>query len=89
MTRTDTGEKLVYVVDDDTTTRNLLKRSLTREGYRVQDFADAIRALAATAENPPDAILLAMIFMILLVVISVALWAFTMDLCRRGTHLSK
>jgi len=40
-------EKLIYVVDDEKSIRDLIKAYLTKEGYQVQNFACGEDALAA------------------------------------------
>ena len=56
----DTSESLplVLVVDDDEAARLLIEISLTDEGMRVQQAADAEQALAAFAVRRPDIVLL-------------------------------
>ncbi len=49
---------LVLIVDDDEAARLLIEISLTDEGLRVQQAADAERALAAFAVRRPDIVLL-------------------------------
>jgi DNA-binding response OmpR family regulator len=48
----------ILVVDDDASTRTLLRRMLTMEGYAVDEAADGPGAMARVASTPPDLILL-------------------------------
>ena len=52
------GGGRVLVVEDDPEMRELLGRTLERDGYRVVAAADGEAALARVAETPPDAVLL-------------------------------
>ena len=55
----DRPAPLVLTIDDDRSQRLTVRHVLTREGYRVEDRADAREALARLAEAPaPDLILL-------------------------------
>jgi len=46
------------IADDDPAVRDSLRRSLTFNGYEVDDVADGQAALSAVTENPPDAVIL-------------------------------
>ncbi len=48
----------VWVVDDDRTTRVLLRQVLEREGYQVMEAADGETCLQMAEQDPPDVILL-------------------------------
>ena len=48
----------VLVVDDDPAVREILGRSLSREGFRVETAADGASALRAAREQSPDVITL-------------------------------
>lgn len=48
----------VLVVDDEPAIRRLLRQTLERAGHDVIDAADARTALAAVAQDAPDAVLL-------------------------------
>jgi DNA-binding NarL/FixJ family response regulator len=48
--------KKILVVDDDSILRTVLKHSLEREGYQVQEFASGNEALAAFERLFPDVI---------------------------------
>jgi DNA-binding response OmpR family regulator len=52
------GQKRILVVDDEASIRDVLRRYLEREGYRVEVAADGPGALRATAQMPPDLIVL-------------------------------
>ena len=59
--RTDSpgpGAPLVLVIDDDEAARDLLRRLLERQGYRVRTAADGEIGLELAAELRPDAITL-------------------------------
>jgi CheY-like chemotaxis protein len=49
---------IVLVVDDNATTRKLVRATLGAEGYELTEAADAAGALAAAAGAPPDLVLL-------------------------------
>ena len=48
----------ILVVEDEATIREVLKRYLEREGFRVREARDGYEALDAVASDPPDLILL-------------------------------
>jgi CheY-like chemotaxis protein len=48
----------ILIADDNYGLRSLLSVMLTREGYRVLDAADGVRALHLVAEEAVDAVLL-------------------------------
>ncbi len=48
----------VLVVDDEATIREVLRRYLEREGFRVHEAADGYEALDAVSFEPPDLVLL-------------------------------
>jgi two-component system, OmpR family, phosphate regulon response regulator PhoB len=48
----------ILVVDDDASTRTLLRRMLTMEGYAVDEAADGATAMDRVGIAPPDLILL-------------------------------
>ena len=48
----------ILVVDDDPSTRTLLRRMLAMEGYAVDEAADGPGAMARVGDTPPDLILL-------------------------------
>jgi len=50
--------KTIFVVDDEENIRNLLRRYLAREGYRVETFASAEEAQARLREAFPDLLIL-------------------------------
>jgi CheY-like chemotaxis protein len=52
------GEGEVLVVDDDATTREVLRRMLTRQGWRVTEAADGRECLERLGRAAPAAILL-------------------------------
>ncbi|MCZ6754524.1 MAG: response regulator [Gemmatimonadetes bacterium] len=54
----DRGAGLVLVIDDDPTARQLLKRYLTREGFRVIEAGDGASGLALAEAQLPDVITL-------------------------------
>ena len=49
---------LVLVVDDDRSTRNALRNTLQRDGFRVEEAGDGMQALALLAHLRPDVILM-------------------------------
>ena len=51
-------KKIVFVVDDDQPTVELICEVLKDEGYQIRAFQDATSALAATEAAPPDVMLL-------------------------------
>lgn len=53
-----TSEKSILVVDDERTIREVLRRYLERDGYRVREAADGQAALEAVQEEAPDLIVL-------------------------------
>lgn len=50
--------KKILVVDDDASIRNLLKRLLTKQGYKVIEAPDGITALAKITQEKPDLVIL-------------------------------
>lgn len=48
----------ILVVDDEATIREVLRRYLERDGYRVTEAPDGSRALRAIEEEPPDLVIL-------------------------------
>jgi signal transduction histidine kinase/CheY-like chemotaxis protein len=52
------GRATVLVVDDDPTVRNLLAKTLGKEGYRVISARNGVEALALAREHRPQAITL-------------------------------
>ncbi len=50
--------KNILVVDDETTIREVVRRYLEREGFRVREAADGYACLDAIAEQTPDLIVL-------------------------------
>ncbi|MEE8360938.1 MAG: response regulator [Gemmatimonadales bacterium] len=56
--RGDRGAGLVLMIDDDATARQLLKRYLTRAGFRVAEAADGESGLALAEAQRPDVITL-------------------------------
>jgi DNA-binding response OmpR family regulator len=52
------GSQRILVVDDDTSTRTLLRRLLTTEGYTVDEAPDGPAALEQVGAGPPDLVLL-------------------------------
>lgn len=49
---------LVLVVDDEPTMRYLMRRSLTLDGYRVEEAGDGLQALEVFEKTQPDLVLL-------------------------------
>ena len=47
----------VWVVDDDSSIRWVLARTLQSDGFLVEDFADAEAALDALQEGEPDVLM--------------------------------
>lgn len=52
------SEHNILVIDDDAKVRDLLRRLLEEEGYRVTTARDGAEGLEIARENPPDAITL-------------------------------
>ncbi len=52
------GGREVLVVDDDPSTRNLCRRILTREGWKVREAADGARGLEQLRAHRPTLMLL-------------------------------
>jgi excisionase family DNA binding protein len=48
----------VLVIDEMATTRTMIRTSLERDGFTVEDVADVVQALAATSERTFDLILM-------------------------------
>lgn len=48
----------ILVVDDEATIREVLRRYLEREGYRVSEAGDGSQALRAIEQEPPDLVIL-------------------------------
>ncbi|MES2304995.1 MAG: EAL domain-containing protein [Gemmatimonadota bacterium] len=57
-TATARGAPLILVVDDDSTTRMLLRESLEAGGFRVEEATDGERAVERFADVLPDVVLL-------------------------------
>ena len=55
---TATADKMVYICDDDSDTRDILQFFLTKRGYRIKDISSGPELLRAVASERPDAILL-------------------------------
>ena len=53
-----TADKRILVIEDDSVTRKLLERELTKEGYQVETASDGVRGLTAVDAKRPDLILL-------------------------------
>jgi len=54
-----TGEQAqVLIVDDDRSTRSTLRHTLQRDGFRVEEAADGVQALALLKRFQPDVILM-------------------------------
>lgn len=53
-----TSDRSILVVDDERTIREVLRRYLERDGYRVREAADGQAALEAVQEEQPDLIVL-------------------------------
>lgn len=58
VTRPDTGGEMVLVIDDDPATRDLLKRFLSKEGYRIGTASGGEEGLRMAAQLRPDVITL-------------------------------
>jgi PAS domain S-box-containing protein len=58
MTETTTEKAYVLVVDDDSTMRLLMRHTLTKAGFRVEDASDGKQALTKFQTEKPDIILL-------------------------------
>jgi signal transduction histidine kinase/CheY-like chemotaxis protein len=54
--RTAEGRSEVVVVDDDPATRDVLRRTLGREGWTVAEAEDGYQALALLERSPPPAV---------------------------------
>jgi FixJ family two-component response regulator len=54
----DTGDKAVYIVDDDEAVRKALKRSLDQRGYRVKTYGSAEEFLNSYEHTAPGCLLL-------------------------------
>lgn len=54
----DHGEPLILVVDDDQATRLMLRRSLERDGYRVEEACDGAQAIEVFGRDHPDLVLM-------------------------------
>ena len=52
------NKQTILIVEDETTIREVLRRYLEREGFRVQEAGDGYQALDSMAADPPDLILL-------------------------------
>ncbi|MBI4274560.1 MAG: response regulator transcription factor [Rhizobiales bacterium] len=52
------GESELFIVEDDTTIREMLSRYFTLEGFYVTSFADGTSFLAVTDERAPACVLL-------------------------------
>ena len=52
------GELEVLVIDDEADVRDMLRRSVAKEGYRIREAANGQEGLEAVAERPPGAIIL-------------------------------
>jgi DNA-binding response OmpR family regulator len=52
------GARRILVVDDDSSTRSLLREILTPEGYAVEEATDAATAMEKVATCAPDLLLL-------------------------------
>ncbi|HKZ55894.1 MAG TPA: response regulator transcription factor [Anaerolineales bacterium] len=50
--------QLILVVDDEPTIREVIRRYLERDGFRVREAEDGFSALQAVQEEPPDLIVL-------------------------------
>jgi twitching motility two-component system response regulator PilG len=51
-------DKIIMVVEDSSTTRTIIKRMLTAEGYDVVEARDGVEAITKFIEKTPDLILL-------------------------------
>lgn len=54
----ETPSRLVYLCDDDSDTRDVMKFLLAGRGYSIRETASGVELLDAVAEERPDAILL-------------------------------
>ena len=52
------SERPILVVDDDTTTRSMLRRMLERQGWKVVEAANGVEGLARVDESKPSLVLL-------------------------------
>ena len=52
------SRQLILVVDDEPTIREVIRRYLERDGFRVREAEDGFSALEAIQEEPPDLIVL-------------------------------
>jgi CheY-like chemotaxis protein len=57
-TDTDADARLILVIDDDAAARTLLRRHLTKAGYRVEEATDGRSGLDLARARQPDAITL-------------------------------
>ena len=55
-------EKLIYIVDDDPFVTGLIKKRLSKEGYKVESYAYAEECIKALSKKP-DLIVLDYIFL--------------------------
>lgn len=53
-----TDKKLILIVDDEATIREVVRRYLERDGYRVREATDGYEALDAIKADSPDLIVL-------------------------------
>lgn len=51
-------QQTILVVDDEPTIREVVRRYLERDGYRVEEAADGQTALALLRDQPPDLVVL-------------------------------
>jgi two-component system phosphate regulon response regulator PhoB len=58
MNRDRTGGRTVLMVDDDAALCVVLRYNLEKEGYRVVEASDGVKALFAAGETLPDLIIL-------------------------------
>ncbi len=56
--KSDKPSCLIMVVEDDTTTREMMRRQLEKEGWRVTEAENGRSALEMMSANPPSVILL-------------------------------
>src|SRR3712207_5648339 len=52
------GAGRILIVDDDPATREILRRTLAREGWTVAEAADGLKGLACLRRSRPDAVIL-------------------------------